>query len=101
MGPSKIKLLISSYMSNAEADCILTCDLCQNLQVGGGHITGTLTAGRLLLLIYQIGAFPGGGSMLLISVLSLLGELQLYYYGLIGLLRLLTFPSVHTPCKVE
>lgn len=101
MGPSKIKLLISSFMSNAEADCILTCDLCQNLQVGGGHITGTLTAGRLLLLTYQIWAFPGCGSMLLISVLCLLGELQLYYYGLIGLLRLLTFPSVHTPCKVE
>jgi hypothetical protein len=101
MGPSKIKQLISSFMSNAEADCILTCDLCQNLQVGGGHITGTLTAGRLLLLTYQIWAFPGGGLMLLISVLSLLGELQLYYYGLIGLLRLLTFPSVHTPCKVE
>lgn len=100
-GTVQNKLLISSFMSNAEADCILTCDPSQNLQVGGGHITGTLTAGRLLLLTYQIWAFPGGDSMLLICVLSLLGELQLYYYGLKGLLRLLTFPSVHTPCKAE
>lgn len=35
-GPSKIKLLISSFMSDAEADCILTCDPCPNLQVGEG-----------------------------------------------------------------
>lgn len=57
-GPSKIKLLISSFMSDAEADCILTCDPCPNLQVGGGHITETLTAGRLLLLTYQILGLP-------------------------------------------